>query len=87
MSVPIFKDFHKHIIGKGGANVRKIREETGTRIDLPGEGSGEDKILVTGKKAHVEKAVAQLTQIQNELVSLFCQFLALRAAHALHARL
>lgn len=70
MTVPIFKEFHKHIIGKGGANVRKIREETQTRIDLPGGDSGEDKITVTGKKANVEKAVEQLTHIQNELASI-----------------
>lgn len=72
MTVPIFKEFHKHIIGKGGANVRKIREDTQTRIDLPGGESGEDKITVTGKKANVEKAVEQLTQIQNELVGAVC---------------
>ncbi|OZC06636.1 hypothetical protein X798_06373 [Onchocerca flexuosa] len=70
MTVPIFKEFHKHIIGKGGANIRKIREETQTRIDLPGGESGEDKIIVTGKKANVEKAVEQLTKIQNELANI-----------------
>lgn len=70
VTVPIFKEFHKHIIGKGGVNVRKIREDTQTRIDLPGGESGEDKITVTGKKANVEKAVEQLTQIQNELASI-----------------
>lgn len=70
MTVPIFKEFHKHIIGKGGANVRKIREETQTRIDLPGGESGEDKITVTGKKSNVEKAVEQLIKIQNELASI-----------------
>lgn len=71
MTVPIFKEFHKHIVGKGGANVRKIREDTQTKIDLPGEDSREDKITVTGKKANVEKAVEQLTKIQNELVFLY----------------
>uniref|UniRef100_A0A0R3RY71 Vigilin n=1 Tax=Elaeophora elaphi TaxID=1147741 RepID=A0A0R3RY71_9BILA len=70
MTVPIFKEFHKHIIGKGGANIRKIREETQTRIDLPGGESGEDKITITGKKVNVEKAVEQLTKIQNELASI-----------------
>ncbi|EJD75804.1 KH domain-containing protein [Loa loa] len=70
MTVPIFKEFHKHIIGKGGANIRKIREETQTRIDLPGGETGEDKITVTGKKANVEKAVEQLTKIQNELANI-----------------
>uniref|UniRef100_A0A0N5A8M1 Vigilin n=1 Tax=Syphacia muris TaxID=451379 RepID=A0A0N5A8M1_9BILA len=70
VTVPIFKEFHKHIIGKGGANVRKIREETQTRIDLPDVDSGEDKITVTGKRANVEKAIEQLTKIQNELTSI-----------------
>lgn len=38
MEVPIFKQFHKFIIGKGGANIKKIRDETQTEIDLPAEG-------------------------------------------------
>lgn len=25
LSVPIFKQFHKNIIGKGGANIKKVR--------------------------------------------------------------
>ncbi|KAK6060058.1 KH domain protein [Cooperia oncophora] len=66
-TVPIFKEFHKHIIGKGGATIRKIREETQTRIDLPEGDSGEERITVTGKKANVEKAIDQLNKIQNEL--------------------
>ncbi len=78
MIVPIFKDFHKHIIGKGGVNVKKIRDETQTRIDLPSGESGEEKITVTGKKANVEKAVEQLTKIQNELVFFFVLQLTVR---------
>ncbi|WKX93414.1 hypothetical protein Q1695_011018 [Nippostrongylus brasiliensis] len=69
-TVPIFKEFHKHIIGKGGATIRKIREETQTRIDLPEGDSGEERITVTGKKANVEKAIDQLNKIQNELASI-----------------
>lgn len=68
--VPIFKEFHKHIIGRGGAKIRKIREETQTRIDLPEGNSGEERITVTGKKANVEKAIDQLNKIQNELASI-----------------
>ncbi|CAG9535090.1 unnamed protein product [Cercopithifilaria johnstoni] len=85
MTVPIFKEFHKHIIGKGGANIRKIREETQTRIDLPGGESGEDKITVTGKKANVEKAVEQLTKIQNELASIIT--VELNIPQKIHSRL
>merc|ERR1711976_227173 len=35
VKVPIFKQFHKFVIGKGGANIRRIRDETDTKIDLP----------------------------------------------------
>uniref|UniRef100_A0A0K0ES91 K Homology domain-containing protein n=1 Tax=Strongyloides stercoralis TaxID=6248 RepID=A0A0K0ES91_STRER len=65
-SVPIFKEFHKHIIGKGGLTINKIRDETSTRIDIPLDGSSDDKIVVTGKKENVKKAVDLLTKIQNE---------------------
>ncbi|CAI4228547.1 unnamed protein product [Auanema sp. JU1783] len=68
--VPIFKEFHKNIIGKGGATIRRIREETETRIDLPEGSSGEDKITVTGKQKNVEKAIEQLNKIQNELANI-----------------
>ncbi|CAJ0581839.1 unnamed protein product, partial [Mesorhabditis spiculigera] len=69
-SVPVFKEFIKHIVGKGGVNIRKIRDETNTRIDMPEGGSTDDKIYVTGKKENVEKAVAQIEKIQSELASI-----------------
>lgn len=69
-SVHIFKDFHKNIIGKGGANIRKIREETDTKIDLPSENSDSDVIVITGKKANVEQAKAKIEAIQKELANI-----------------
>uniref|UniRef100_A0A0N4ZAE0 Vigilin n=1 Tax=Parastrongyloides trichosuri TaxID=131310 RepID=A0A0N4ZAE0_PARTI len=65
-AVPIFKEFHKHIIGKGGSTINKIRDDTSTKIEIPIDGSSDDKILVTGKKENVKKAVDLLTKIQNE---------------------
>ncbi|CAI5440884.1 unnamed protein product [Caenorhabditis angaria] len=67
-TVSVFKEFLKHIIGKGGATIRKIRDETETRIDLPD--NDDDKITVTGKQANVEKAIAQLNKIQEELANV-----------------
>ncbi|XP_075969599.1 satellite-binding protein 1 Dp1 [Anticarsia gemmatalis] len=64
--VPIFKQFHKFIIGKGGANLRKIRDETQTVIDLPAEGDDSDVITVRGKRENVEEAVKKIQQIHNE---------------------
>uniref|UniRef100_A0A8C1ESJ0 Vigilin n=1 Tax=Cyprinus carpio carpio TaxID=630221 RepID=A0A8C1ESJ0_CYPCA len=68
VSVPIFKQFHKNIIGKGGANIKKIREETNTKIDLPAENSNSEMIIITGKKANCEAAKNRILAIQKELV-------------------
>uniref|UniRef100_A0AAY4DZQ9 Vigilin n=1 Tax=Denticeps clupeoides TaxID=299321 RepID=A0AAY4DZQ9_9TELE len=70
VSVPIFKQFHKNIIGKGGANIKKIREETNTKIDLPAENSNSEMIIITGKKANVEAARNRILAIQKELVRM-----------------
>ncbi len=66
--VHIFKQFHKNVIGKGGATIRKIRDETETRIDLPSEVSDSDVITITGKKSNVEQAKARIEAIQKDLV-------------------
>merc|ERR1711970_89924 len=68
--VPIFKQFHKFVIGKGGANIRRIRDETDTKIDLPDSGSDSDMITITGKKENVNKAVTQVQQIQSEMANI-----------------
>ncbi|XP_046965375.1 vigilin [Vanessa cardui] len=68
--VPIFKQFHKFIIGKGGANLRKIRDETQTAIDLPAEGDDSDVITVRGKRENVEEAVKRIQQIHNEKANI-----------------
>ncbi|XP_011485808.1 vigilin [Oryzias latipes] len=70
LSVPIFKQFHKNIIGKGGANIKKIREETNTKIDLPTENSNSEMIVITGKKVNCEVARDRILAIQRELANL-----------------
>lgn len=67
LEVPIFKQFHKFIIGKGGANIKKIRDETQTKIDLPAEGDKNDVIVITGKKENVIEARERIEKIKNEL--------------------
>uniref|UniRef100_A0A8C3RUK2 Vigilin n=1 Tax=Chelydra serpentina TaxID=8475 RepID=A0A8C3RUK2_CHESE len=67
ISVPIFKQFHKNIIGKGGANIKKIREESNTKIDLPAENSNSETIIITGKRANCEAARHRILSIQKEL--------------------
>jgi polyribonucleotide nucleotidyltransferase len=66
LKLPIFKQFHKFIIGKGGATIKQIRQETNARVDLPASGSDSDIILLTGKKEDVLKAQKKIQQIQSE---------------------
>merc|ERR1711892_1119941 len=70
VKVPIFKQFHKFVIGKGGANIRRIRDETDTRIDLHDSGTDSEVITVTGKKENVTKAVELVKQIQSEMADI-----------------
>jgi len=70
VKVPIFKQFHKFIIGKGGSTIKKIRQETDTKVDLPESGSESDVITITGKKENVEKAQAKIQQIQSEMANV-----------------
>ncbi|KAM3857680.1 LOW QUALITY PROTEIN: vigilin [Diretmus argenteus] len=69
LSVPIFKQFHKNIIGKGGTNIKKIREETTTKIDLPTENSNSEMIVITGK-SNCEAARDRILAIQRELANI-----------------
>ncbi|KAM3931679.1 vigilin [Leptodactylus fuscus] len=70
ISVPIFKQFHKNIIGKGGANIKKIREECNTKIDLPAENSNSEMIVITGKRSNCEAARDRILAIQKELANI-----------------
>ena len=45
VKIPIVKQFHKFIIGKNGANIRRIRDETDTKIG-PSDGN---MITITGE--------------------------------------
>lgn len=59
---------------KGGANIKKIRDETQTEIDLPAEGDeNNDVIVITGKKENVTEASERIKKIQNELANIITE--------------
>ena len=70
VKLPIFKQFHKNIIGKGGANIKKIRDETSTKIDLPDSNADSDMIIITGKKEDVNKAADKIREIQSQMANI-----------------
>ncbi len=57
------------MIGKGGATLRKIREETDTRIELPQENNSSDSIRIIGRKENVQKAREKILAIEKDMVS------------------
>lgn len=67
VEVPIYKQNHKFIIGKGGSGIKQIRDETNTRIDLPAEGSDSDVISIRGRKENVLQARDKILAIQEKL--------------------
>ncbi|CDW54567.1 General transcription factor 3C polypeptide 2 [Trichuris trichiura] len=87
VQVPIFKEFLKHIIGKDGYRIKKVIEETNTRIDIPSDAGSADSdvLIVTGKKADVAKAEKVLQQMQSELASIVT--LELKVPQLLHRTL
>lgn len=58
--VKVDAKYHKHIIGKGGSTINKIKSETDVIIIIPDTDSGTTVIRIEGNKAGVEKAKAEL---------------------------
>ncbi|RHZ71430.1 hypothetical protein Glove_258g36 [Diversispora epigaea] len=67
--------YSAHIIGKGGANVTKLKENLGVRIDIEG-GRNEDKkttpgenvkVTIMGMKENVEEAKAKILDLVDKL--------------------
>lgn len=63
---------HKFLIGKNGANIKKIRDSTGARVVFP-TNKDDDRELITiiGKKDAVERAKAELEAKIKGIVRLY----------------
>uniref|UniRef100_A0A8D8Q697 Vigilin n=2 Tax=Cacopsylla melanoneura TaxID=428564 RepID=A0A8D8Q697_9HEMI len=71
LQVPINKQYHRFIIGKEGTIIKKIREDTGTKIELPPEeDNNNDTIIITGKKDSALEAKARIMKILDEVVNV-----------------
>ena len=65
-------EYHRFLIGKGGAKIRKVREQYGARVLFPQKGSDDeaDTIVVIGVKENVEAVKDHLLKMIKELVIL-----------------
>ena len=63
-------EYHKFLIGRGGANIRKVRERTGARVVFPVAGDADqDVIMIMGRKDEVAKAKVEIESLVANLVS------------------
>ncbi len=63
-------EYHRFLIGKGGAKIRKVRDELGARVIFPQKGSDDesDLILIIGEKENVEATKTHIYKLIKELV-------------------
>ncbi|GFU33580.1 vigilin [Nephila pilipes] len=59
----IYKQNHKFLIRKSGENIKKINDETNTKLHLPAEGAESDAFAIRGPKVDVMKAKERLLEI------------------------
>ena len=65
--VKVDAKYHKHIIGKGGSTINKIKSETDVTINIPDTDSGVTVIRTEGNKAGVEKASKELNGMVDKM--------------------
>lgn len=64
-------EYHKFLIGKGGGNIRKVRDSTGARIIFPtAEDKDQELITVIGTEEAVQEAQKELEELIKSLVRL-----------------
>lgn len=70
LDVIVYRQFHKNVIGKGGATVGAIMKETGTRVEIPDAKSDSDVITVVGREANCQRARDMILKIQSEFADI-----------------
>ncbi|XP_043926730.1 vigilin [Protopterus annectens] len=61
-------EYHKFLIGKGGGNIRKVRDNTGARIIFPiSEDKDQEVITIVGTEAAVKEAQKELEAVIKNL--------------------
>ena len=67
--IDVDQKYHKHIIGKSGANVGRIKDETGVSIRIPPDNENSNIIRIEGSPEGVSKAKEELMQMVHKMVS------------------
>ena len=68
-TVEVDPKWHRHIIGKNGINIRRIKSDTNTTIDIPPVSSNSSIIRIKGSSCGVTEAKKEILKIANKFVS------------------
>uniref|UniRef100_A0A7N6AM64 Vigilin n=1 Tax=Anabas testudineus TaxID=64144 RepID=A0A7N6AM64_ANATE len=61
-------EYHKFLIGRGGANIRRVRDRTGARIIFPSPDDTEQELItIVGKEEAVRQAQKELESLVKNL--------------------
>lgn len=66
--VPIDPRFHKHIIGKSGSNVNRLKKDTLCYIRIP-EDPNDWNVVIEGPPSGVETVKEEIISMVNKIVS------------------
>ncbi|EJW75496.1 hypothetical protein WUBG_13596, partial [Wuchereria bancrofti] len=66
-TIKVSPPLHRHVIGRGGALISKIKDETGVQISIPNEQTNSDEIKVEGNKEGVKKAIEEIAEIVKRI--------------------
>lgn len=64
-------EYHRFLIGRQGANIRRVRDQFGARIIFPQKSSDDDHeiVVIIGRKENAEGAKQHLEKLIKDLVS------------------
>lgn len=69
--IEVDQKWHRHIIGKGGSNISRIKEATGTTINIPSDAAaGTDKACVI----HIEGSPDGVQAAKEEILAMAIKF-------------
>lgn len=70
MSIP--KEHHGFVLGKQGAKLKQIEQNTNTKIAMPKPDEKSDVIKITGNREDADLARVEIKAISEELVCARC---------------
>ncbi|CAG0883419.1 unnamed protein product [Cyprideis torosa] len=66
-SINVPKEYHRFLLGKGGKNLRKLEHDTATKISFPRMDDSSSKIVVTGTREGIDRALHEIRLRSDEL--------------------